>query len=164
MEYDVTLFFYNPNIAPVSEYDKRLSELKKFTLESGLSLVTGDYDIREWTSRVDEYKHLGERSERCRECFAFRLDSAFRFASENDFNAVATTLTVSPHKDQAVINRVGLEFGRKYGIEYIESDFKKNDGYRKSVDFSRNHGFFRQNYCGCIYSKMEMEARQSRKK
>ncbi|MBP7737418.1 MAG: epoxyqueuosine reductase QueH [Spirochaetes bacterium] len=160
---DVTVFYYNPNIAPRSEYDRRLSELERFGRIKGFRLVEGDYNDREWTARVEPYSGLGERSRRCWECYRFRLEESFRKAREMKIAAVTTALSVSPHKDAAMINGIGKELEASFGIAFIEGDFKKNDGYRRSVELSRVYEFYRQNYCGCIYSKQEAEARAERK-
>lgn len=153
--HDVTVFFYNPNIAPASEYSLRLKELDRFAAERKFPLVAGEYNAREWTMRVRAYRFMGERSPRCRECIMMRLEASFRKAMEMGIGAVTTSLSVSPHKDAGMINGIGRDLEKRHGIRYIEGDFKKSDGYRKSVALSRVYGFYRQNYCGCIYSKLE---------
>lgn len=157
-DHDITVFYYNPNIAPRAEYDRRLSELERFGRIKGFPLVTGEYKAREWTMRVKKHRFLGERSLRCWECYRFRLEESFNKARELDSAAVTTSLSISPHKDAAMINSIGRELQDEYGIRFIEGDFKKNDGYRRSVELSRTYGFYRQNYCGCIYSKLERDA------
>ncbi|OHD66503.1 MAG: hypothetical protein A2176_03750 [Spirochaetes bacterium RBG_13_51_14] len=153
--HDATVFYYNPNIAPKSEYTKRLAELERFAAQRGFPLLVGTYDAREWTLRVKKYRFLGERSQRCWECYRMRLEASFSRAKDLGIGAVTTSLSVSPHKDATMINRIGTELGSRYGIRFIEGDFKKGDGYRKSVAIARVQGFYRQNYCGCIYSKLE---------
>jgi epoxyqueuosine reductase len=153
--FQVTAFYYNPNISPESEYRKRLAELERFSENKDLKLLTGDYDIRSWTSRVKEFRFLGEKSLRCRECISMRLEKSFEVAAERGMNSVASTLSISPHKDADMINSIGKELEERFGVEFLPADFKKNNGYRKSVEISREMGFYRQNYCGCIYSKME---------
>jgi epoxyqueuosine reductase len=160
--HDVTVFYYNPNIAPREEYERRLSELERFGRAGGVSLVTGEYNTGEWALRVGPYGDLGERSQRCWECYRFRLEESFRKAKELGIAAVTTSLSVSPHKDAAMINKIGRELEDSYGVSFVEGDFKKNDGYRHSVELSRRYGFYRQNYCGCVYSKRESEARSAR--
>jgi predicted adenine nucleotide alpha hydrolase (AANH) superfamily ATPase len=155
--HDVTVYFYNPNIAPRSEYDRRRAELERFAAVRGFRLVTGGHDAREWTLRVKQYRFLGERSPRCSECIRMRLEESFRMAAEMGIAAVATTLTVSPHKDAAMINGIGREMEARWGVRFIEGDFKKADGFRASVELSRAYGFYRQNYCGCVYSKLERD-------
>jgi predicted adenine nucleotide alpha hydrolase (AANH) superfamily ATPase len=155
--HSITVFYYNPNIAPRPEYDKRLMELQRFAQVKGFSLVLGEYNIDDWTERVWPHRSYGERSERCWECYRMRLEGSFKKASELGIGAVTTTLSVSPHKDAAMINRIGEDLKRSHGIEFVEGDFKKRNGYKRSVELSRAYGFFRQNYCGCIYSKRERD-------
>jgi epoxyqueuosine reductase len=153
--HDVTLYFYNPNIAPRAEHDRRLAELERFAALKKIPVVTGAYDARAWTLRVKQYRFLGERSPRCRECIRIRLGETFRKAREMGIAAVTTSLSVSPHKDANMINAIGRELEAAWGVRFIEGDFKKADGYRKSVALSRVYGFYRQNYCGCVYSRLE---------
>ena len=145
-------FFYNPNIHPLPEYRKRLDELEGYAASTGFQMLFGDYDVREWVSLVKSQRFKGERSERCRRCIHLRLEKSFKKAMDLSIPMVGTTLTVSPHKDAEMINSIGRELSGLYGIEFLAADFKKNDGYRKSVEISRQHGFYRQNYCGCVYS------------
>jgi predicted adenine nucleotide alpha hydrolase (AANH) superfamily ATPase len=154
--HDVTVFFYNPNIMPRPEYDRRLSELQRFSTLKGFPLLVGEYDVREWVRRVKRYRFFGERSRRCWECYRMRLEESFKKAAELGITAVTTTLSISPHKDAAMINQIGKELEGN-GVQFLEGDFKKGDGYRKSVALSKIHGFYRQNYCGCIYSKLERD-------
>jgi len=155
--YNVTSYFYNPNISPRDEYEKRLSELKRYAEEIGFQLIVGSYDIRDWTQRVKPFRFMGERSERCWNCYHFRLEKTFIHAVDEGYDIVATSLSISPHKDAYRINKSGNELEKKYGIPFLTADFKKKDGFKKSVELSKKHGFYRQNYCGCIYSKMERE-------
>ncbi|MFC1669279.1 epoxyqueuosine reductase QueH [Spirochaetota bacterium] len=154
-DYNVTCFFYNPNIAPALEYNKRLDELLRYSKEAGFPVIAGDYDARQWTLSAKKYRHLGERSARCFECYRYRLEATFREAVMAGADIVTTSLSISPLKDAKMINKIGKELQEEFGIEFMEADFKKKDGYKKSVELSKSHGFYRQNYCGCIYSKME---------
>ncbi len=160
-QWHITSFFYNPNIAPAGEYNTRLGELKKFSVLKSFKLIEGDYDNKTWTAAVKKYRHLGEKSLRCRECFNFRLDKVFSFAAERKMDAVATVLSISPHKDTSVINSIGLDLEKKYGIKFIESDFKKNNGFKHSLELSKEHDFYRQKYCGCGYSRLERDPHSS---
>jgi predicted adenine nucleotide alpha hydrolase (AANH) superfamily ATPase len=155
--HDVTVFYYNPNIMPRHEYDRRLSELERFSSLKGFPLAVGEYNVREWVRRVRQYRFSGERSQRCWECYRMRLEESFKKAAALGLAAVTTSLSISPHKDAAMINRIGKELEGRHGIRFIEGDFKKGDGYRKSAALSRVLGFYRQNYCGCIYSKLERD-------
>lgn len=151
----MTAFYYNPNIAPESEYRKRLAELETFSGNRGLDILIGNYDIGSWTARVKKYRFQGERSRRCRECISMRLEKTFETAVEQKMEKVAATLSISPHKDVDMVNSIGKEMEERFGIEFLQEDFKKSNGYKKSVEISREMGFYRQNYCGCIYSRME---------
>ena len=124
----------------------------------GLDLYIGGYDNTRWEKKIFPYRFDGERSERCSRCFESRFESAFDYAKKYSADIVATTLTISPHKDADKINSAGRDLSRKYGIEFLESDFKKNGGFKKASELSAEYGFYKQNYCGCIYSKMEREA------
>ncbi len=153
--YDITLYFYNPNIAPLSEYLSRRAEVERLAEITGIPCREGPFQPRDWTARVRKYRFLGEGSRRCEECFRMRLGESFRVAAESGINAVATTLTISPHKDAEMINRIGASLQEAYGVRFIGEDFKKRGGYQRSVELSRRYGFYRQNYCGCVYSKLE---------
>jgi len=152
---EVSLYFFNPNIAPKAEYEKRLAEIERYTRAVGATLIAGPYHARAWTLRVRPYRFLGERSRRCRECISVRLEGAFREAASRGIEAVTSTLSVSPHKDAAMINAIGSELASGFGIRFIEGDYKKRDGYRHSIAVSRAHGFYRQSYCGCVWSRLE---------
>ncbi len=156
-QWHITSFFYNPNIAPIGEYRTRFEELKKFSVSKSFQLIEGDYDNKMWTAAVKKYRHLGEKSLRCRECFNFRLDKVFSAAAELKMDAVATVLSISPHKDTSVINSIGLDLEKKYGIKFIEADFKKNNGFKHSLELSKENDFYRQKYCGCAYSRLERD-------
>jgi predicted adenine nucleotide alpha hydrolase (AANH) superfamily ATPase len=156
--HDVTVFYYNPNIMPRPEYDRRLSELERFASLKGFPLFIGEHNVREWVRRVKQYRFFGERSQRCRECYRMRLEESFKKAGELGIASVTTSLSISPYKDAVMINRIGKELEGQYGVRFIEGDFKKGDGYRKSVALSHFYGFYRQNYCGCIYSRLERDS------
>ncbi|MBN2079444.1 MAG: epoxyqueuosine reductase QueH [Spirochaetes bacterium] len=152
---DLTIYFFNPNITTPSEYEARRVEVERLAEINGIPYREGPYLPRQWTARVREYRFLGEGSRRCEECFRMRLEDSFRMAAESGIDAVATTLSISPHKDADAINRIGASLQRGYGVRFIGEDFKKKGGYQRSVELSRRYGFYRQNYCGCIYSKLE---------
>lgn len=150
--YRVVSYYYNPNIHPAGEYRKRLAELERYALEKDFSMLAGGYETRAWFDRVKAHRFEGERSQRCRLCISMRLERSFEKARDESIGVVGTTLTVSPHKDAAMINGLGRDLSRKFGIDFLEADFKKHDGYRRSVELARSHGLYRQNYCGCVYS------------
>ncbi len=158
--FEVTLFFYNPNISPKEEFSFRLEELRRLIREMGLEKICVDvpeYDHSEFLEIAKGLENLPEGGERCRKCYRLRIDRAVLYAKENEFDYVTTTLSISPHKNAGWLNEIGMECGEKYGIKYLCSDFKKGDGYKRSCAMSREYNLYRQNYCGCIFSKMQAE-------
>jgi predicted adenine nucleotide alpha hydrolase (AANH) superfamily ATPase len=151
-DYDVTLYFYNPNIHPYGEFVKRLQELDKVTSALKVLIVEGTYDAESWVEQTKGLETEPEGGKRCRVCFQMRLDKTADFAKENDFDCFTTTMTISPFKDEKIINSIGEELALKYGLEWVYSDFKKDGGYKKSVENSKELGLYRQKYCGCFYS------------
>lgn len=153
-KFDITIFFYNPNIYPKEEYIKRLLEVEKVSKIKNISLITGNYehDLMKWLKLTEKLKKEPEGGKRCGECFKLRLEETAFFAVKNGFNVFTTTLTVSPHKNQNVINSIGNEISQKTGIVFFTADFKKQDGFKKTMELSKNLNIYRQNYCGCIYS------------
>ncbi|MFC1723105.1 epoxyqueuosine reductase QueH [Nanoarchaeota archaeon] len=152
-EYDVTAFWYNPNIHPMGEYVQRLEAGKKVGEELDIELVEGDYDYDGWLREIAGFEEEPEGGVRCRKCFSIRLSELARYAKENGFDCVTTTMTISPHKDADVINKLGKHFCEKEGIEWVHSNFKVGDGFKKSVDMSKKMGLYRQKFCGCFYSR-----------
>lgn len=155
--FDVTVFFFNPNIMPAAEYSKRLNEIIRFSKEKGFKLIIEEESPKSWVSAVKEYRFSGEKSERCWICYRYRLDKTFQTGKKLGFDIIATTLSISPHKIAPEINRTGKELSSQYNIDFFEADFKKNDGFKKASLLSEEYGFYRQNYCGCIYSKLERD-------
>jgi len=156
-EYDISAYYYNPNIAPEKEYTARLDELKRFADAKGFTVICGTFKNMEWTEKISELSLLGEKSERCWMCYRIRMEETFKMAVDLEFDVVATALSISPHKNASVINSIGRELEAKYDVEFLEADFKKKDGFKKSVMLSKKYAFYRQDYCGCIYSKMERD-------
>ena len=152
----ITLYFCNPNIAPQEEFDYRLDELKRLVRELGLDIeiIDEEYDPAPFYELAKGLEDLPERGERCRRCIAYRLRKAAELAKERGFDYFTTTLTISPHKDCAFINECGADIAQKYGTEWLFSDFKKHDGYKHSIELSRQYDLYRQDYCGCVYSRM----------
>jgi len=157
----VTGYFYNPNIFPLEEYETRVDAANEYSQMVGIPIKIGSYDNDEWEESVTEYTHLGEGSRRCRECITFRLESCARLAAELEFDAFTTTLTISPHKNSKTIFEIGRELGEKYNVNFETYNFKKKDGFKKSIFICREHGIHRQDYCGCKYS---LEERRSIRK
>ena len=152
-EFDVSAFFYNPNIQPREEYQLRLEEMEQFCKNVGIELIIGSYDVDQWFQITKGMENEKEGGKRCELCFKMRLDKSACTAQKNDFQHFATTLTVSPHKNAMVINQLGHKLQKNYRATFYEADFKKHDGFKKSCELSKKHGFYRQNYCGCIYSQ-----------
>jgi len=153
VEYDVTGFFYNPNIEPPAEYERRLSETLKLESLLGFPVEEGTAEPARWEAMTLPFAAEPEKGRRCAVCYAMRLDRTARRAAERGFPAFATIMSVSPWKDARLMNRIGVRLARKYGLLFLEADFKKQDGFRKSVVISRRLGLYRQNYCGCRYSR-----------
>jgi hypothetical protein len=151
----ITLYFCNPNIAPEEEFDFRFQELKRLVGEMGLDIpiIEEPYDPAPFYELAKGLEDLPERGERCRKCIEYRLRMAGNKAKELDCDFFTTTLTISPHKDCAFINECGAQLQDETGVPYLFSDFKKHDGYKHSIELSRQYNLYRQNYCGCVYSK-----------
>lgn len=151
-EYEIGAFFYNPNIHPREEYDKRLGDMRALGKEWDISLHEGEYDTDRWLSLTEDYKDEPEGGKRCEICYEMRLEGTAKNALERGYDLFGAVLTISPHKDARKINEIGRKIGEKYGVPFLESDFKKHDGFKKSVNYSKNLGLYRQKYCGCVYS------------
>jgi predicted adenine nucleotide alpha hydrolase (AANH) superfamily ATPase len=151
--YSVTLFFYNPNIFPKSEYDLRLEEVNKIAAKYGLPLIIEDYDHNEWLKKISGFESEPEKGGRCEICYRDRLQKTAKAAQKNNFDYFTTTLTVSPHKLARSIINIGLNLSASYGIKFLDEDFKKQDGFKKAGVLSRELNLYRQNYCGCEFSR-----------
>ncbi|HEX9971358.1 MAG TPA: epoxyqueuosine reductase QueH [bacterium] len=152
-EYEITCFFYNPNIQPQEEYDKRLAELRNFTDQFKISLIIAEYDVDRWMALIQGFENEPEQGKRCKICFAMRLEKTAAFARENGFSCFTTTLTLSPHKDSNLINQIGIALRQDDTIHFLQENFKKKDGYKRSLELSKDYNLYRQNYCGCIFSR-----------
>ena len=156
----VTLFFYNPNIVPESEFESRLEELKRLVVEmklQNIKIVVPAYNLKEFEDMAEGLHDIPEGGMRCKMCYRLRLRAAVEYAAENHFDYVTTTLSVSPHKNADWLNEIGMELAESCGTKYLCSDFKKKEGYKRSIELSRQYNLYRQNYCGCIYSKKQSE-------
>jgi len=151
--YDVTGFFSNPNIQPAEEYERRLGEARKVAGILGVRLIEDGYNPSLWTQVTRKFIHEPEKGRRCDVCYAFRLERTARTASGLGFDRFTTIMSLSPWKKAAVLNRIGKMLGRRYRVEYLEADFKKKDGFRKSVALSKDLNLYRQDYCGCLFSR-----------
>lgn len=154
--FDITVFYFNPNVTESEEYNLRLSEQKRFLKEAygeKISVTEGRYKSREFFAAVEGLEKEPEGGKRCEECFKLRLEETAKVAKEGGYDFFCSTLTVSPHKNAKLINEIGESFGKKYGEEYLVNDFKKENGFKRSVEISNEYELYRQRYCGCIYSK-----------
>ncbi len=158
-EYNITIFYYNPNITDENEYELRLSEQKRFLKELGekrgtsVDLIEGRYEPERWYEFIKGLEGEPEGGARCEKCFLLRLSETARLAREMGFDCFDSTLSVSPHKDYGKISRIGEELSAETGVEFLSGNYKKRDGYRRSTELSREYGLYRQNYCGCEFSK-----------
>ena len=152
-EFEVSAFFYNPNIYPLKEYELRLNEIQVFFRALSVELIEGEYNSDQWFDRVRGMEQDKEGGKRCEVCFYMRLEKTALVAHEKGFDCFTTTLSVSPHKNAQIINQIGREVQNTGDVVFYEADFKKHDGFKKSCELSKKHGFYRQNYCGCLFSK-----------
>ncbi len=152
----VTGFFYNPNIQPYLEYQRRKQDLKIIAQKFSLEILYEEYELKEWFSFIKGYENEKEGGRRCSLCFEFRLKKTYERMLKDNFDFFTTTLTVSPHKNSKLIK----EIGEKIGLDkFLFRDFKKNEGYKRSVKLSKEWGLYRQDYCGCIFSLRERRKR-----
>lgn len=155
--FKITVFFYNPNIDPESEYTKRILELQRLigsmNLKYPVSFIAGQYDSDRFYEMAKGLENVKEGGERCFKCYELRLREAVEIAKEGEFEYFTTTLSISPHKNAQKLNEIGQRLGEEYGVEYLLSDFKKKNGYKRSIELSEEYGLYRQNYCGCVFSK-----------
>lgn len=156
--FKITVLYYNPNIDTCEEFDKRLEEQKRLIKEMNLDInVISEYNHSDFEKIVKGLEDVPEGGSRCFKCYRLRLLKTVQKARKENFDFFGTTLSVSPHKNADKLNEIGLELEREYGIKYLVSDFKKKNGYIKSIEFSRKYHLYRQDYCGCIYSKRQRE-------
>ena len=165
----ITVFYYNPNISMKNEYLKRAAEQKRLIAEynrlikDGLAkgfeigVVEGDYAPQEFYDITKGLEHCPEGGERCFRCYELRLRETARRAVAGGFDYFATTLTISPLKNAQKLNEIGKRLSEEYSISWLPSDFKKKNGYKRSIELSAEYGLYRQNYCGCVYSKKGRE-------
>lgn len=153
--FDITVFYYNPNIEPQEEYELRKEEQKRFLKEInlGIKFEDCDYENEKFKSISKGLEQLPEGGYRCHECYKLRLIKTANKAKELKYDYFGTTLTVSPYKNSQVLNKIGEEIEKNLNIKYLYSDFKKKEGYKKSIELSKYYNLYRQNYCGCSYSK-----------
>ena len=155
--FDITVFFYNPNITEQDEYKKRSCEIERLISElphkNEIKLIYGEYEPDRFFEISQGLEDMPEGGERCFKCYRLRLTEAAATARDGKFDFFTTTLSISPHKNAQILNEIGGELANEYGISYLFSDFKKKNGYKRSCELSAIYGLYRQNYCGCVYSK-----------
>lgn len=154
--FEITVFYYNPNIYPESEYTKRLLEqqalLSNMHFTHPVSFIAGSYDKEKFYEMSEGLEHLKEGGERCHKCYELRLAQTARMAVKGGFDYFTTTLSISPMKNAGKLNGIGTDVASRYGVKYLQSDFKKKNGYKRSIELSKKHGLYRQDYCGCEFS------------
>lgn len=162
--FEIMVYYYNPNIFPEEEHEKRVTEQRqligKMKTKHPVTFLAEAYRPEEFYNAVRGAEHIPEGGERCFRCYALRLRQAASMAASEGFDYFTTTLSISPMKNAAKLNEIGEAMGREYGIPYLVSDFKKRNGYKRSVELSREYGLYRQDYCGCIFSGREREKKQ----
>lgn len=162
--FQITVLYYNPNISPRAEYDTRAEELKRLisemTFKYPVKLIVGEYEPEKFYAMAKGMEDLPEGGERCFGCYYQRLLYTAELAKEQGFEYFTTTLSISPLKNAAKLNEIGQELSKEYGVEYLLSDFKKKNGYKRSVQLSAEHNLYRQNYCGCVFSKQASAKQQ----
>ncbi|MDD2207797.1 MAG: epoxyqueuosine reductase QueH [Bacilli bacterium] len=156
-EFSLAILFYNPNIEPYAEYTKRKEEQIKLLKKFNIDYLEIDYLNEEFKNKVIGFEKEKEGGKRCHLCYELRLEKAAELAKKYNFNFFTTTLTVSPYKNSKIINEIGKNLEEKYQVKYLISDFKKEDGYKKSIELSKKYNLYRQNYCGCLYGKDSYE-------
>ena len=163
--FEITVFYYNPNIFPESEYTKRILEqqtlIGEMKTKYPISFIAGNYDKEKFYEVTKGLEHIKEGGERCFRCYELRLEEAAKLAKEGDYEYYTTTLSISPLKNADKLNEIGVRLAEKYGVKYLQSDFKKKNGYKRSIELSKEFGLYRQDYCGCVFSKNEREAQKN---
>lgn len=155
--FDITVYYFNPNISPKQEFDKRFEEQKRLIsqmpFKNSVTLVEGDYNYDDFLEIAKGLENVPEGGERCFRCYKMRLESTARLAKEQGFDYFCTTLSISPLKNSQKINELGFGLEEKYDVKWLPSDFKKREGYKRSIQLSREYSLYRQNFCGCVFSK-----------
>ena len=161
--FEITVFYYNPNIYPESEYTKRIVEQQKLIQDMDfkhpVSFMAGEYEKEKFYAMSEGMEHLKEGGARCMKCYELRLSEAAKQAAAGGFDYFTTTLSISPMKNAQKLNEIGVRVGKEHGVEYLVSDFKKKNGYKRSVELSKEYGLYRQDYCGCIFSRQSSAMR-----
>ncbi len=152
-DFNVTFLYYNPNIYPQGEYIRRLEDVKMISEKYSVPLIIGKYETKKWFKLTEHLKQEPEGGARCSLCFRMRLDVTADTAVKMSFDLFGTTLTISPHKNHRIINSIGMELAAVKTSGFYQANLKKNDGFKKTIELSKKLNLYRQNYCGCLYSK-----------
>lgn len=152
-DYDITIYYYNPNIDTDEEYQHRLSEQMRYCNIIGIPVIEDGYHNKDFIDRIKGFENEIEGGARCKICFKLRLQKTAKKAKAYGFDVFGTTLTVSPHKNAEIINAIGKSVGFEEDVEFLEGNYKKQDGYKKSIELSKKYNLYRQSYCGCKFSK-----------
>lgn len=165
--FSITVFYYNPNIFPEEEFTKRIQEqdmlIQKLPVKHEIKLIAGNYDSERFYEMAKGLEQVPEGGERCFKCYELRLRETAELAKAGDYDYFTTTLSISPLKNAQKLNEIGERLAEEYGLQYLCSDFKKKNGYKRSTELSREYGLYRQDYCGCVYSKIEREKQKQNK-
>ena len=164
--FDITIFYYNPNISPAAEFQFRAEEQQRLIREMdlGVSFLLGKYEPERFFSLAKGHEAEPEGGERCGICFEMRLREAAKLAAEGGYDWFTTTLTISPLKNAGRLNTIGQAMGEEYHVAFLPSDFKKKEGYKRSIELSAQYHLYRQNYCGCVFSKREREEQMQKER
>jgi len=160
-DFDLEVYYFNPNIHPEAEYRRRFAEQEELVEKMNLpfKITCPPYEPKQFYNAVRGHEHLGEKSSRCEQCFTLRLEDSAIYAKANNFDYLGTALTISPHKNSILINQIGLNLEKKYGVKFFVSDFKKNNGFKIATDLAKKYELYRQCYCGCSFSLKETNRR-----
>ena len=155
--FDITVLYFNPNISPEDEFEKRYAEQQRLIaslpVKNPVKLIKGDYDYRVFLDIAAGLESVPEGGERCFKCYRLRLEKTAQLAAEQGFDYFCTTLSISPLKNAQKINEIGFALAQQYGVAWLPSDFKKREGYKRSIELSREYDLYRQNFCGCVFSR-----------
>ena len=166
--FSITILFYNPNIYPSEEYSRRVIEQKglisELKVKHKINLIEGKYDTDSFYEITKGMEKDKEGGERCFRCYELRLEEAAIAARDKGFDYFTTTLSISPHKNSQKLNEIGKKLSEEYNIKYLYSDFKKKEGYKRSIELSKEYNLYRQDYCGCVFSKNERMSTEAEKK
>ena len=163
--FQITVFYYNPNIYPESEYTKRILEqqtlIGQMKSKHPISFMAGAYDKERFYTMAEGMEALKEGGARCMKCYELRLREAAEVAKKGNFDYFTTTLSISPMKNAVKLNEIGMRLAEEYQVAYLLSDFKKKNGYKRSIELSKEYGLYRQDYCGCEFSKRKREQQKA---